>query len=123
MYGHTNRPRNREAAHRHFEEDGSYRNLEKLQDSGEPLAGAIGPPEIGTPIRMFVDNVDPDRIDKDACTMRIFRRLQIVVELIALSSINQIILLSSLHRLISGRQLDSRRSPCFCCQHVRQTTA
>ena len=37
MYGHTNRPRNREAAHRHFEEDGSYRNLEKLRDSGEPL--------------------------------------------------------------------------------------
>jgi len=36
--------------------------------------------------RMFVDNPNPDTIDTDACMARMFRRLQIVVEMDRLAS-------------------------------------
>jgi hypothetical protein len=31
--------------------------------------------------RMYVDNPEPDQIDKDACVARLFRRSQVIVEL------------------------------------------
>jgi hypothetical protein len=38
--------------------------------------------------RIFMDQVDPDTIDNDACTARMFRRAQLVAELHELSSRN-----------------------------------
>ena len=38
--------------------------------------------------RMFADNPNPDDIDKDACTARLFRRVQVAAQLHELATRN-----------------------------------